>query len=274
MIIKTLVENTSTSDEFKAEHGLSLYIETKNCNLLFDLGASALFADNAKKMGVDITAVDLVVISHGHYDHGGGLEAFLNMNSKAKIYLNYKAFGKHYANKPNGEKIYIGLDEGLMQNDRLIFVGNHMMIDDELELFSNVKSMRFNPSGNQDLLVESGTMLVQDDFAHEQNLIIKEDGKSLLVAGCAHKGIANILDHLHALKKGFPSHVIGGFHLYNRSRDKYEDPARVRQIGEYLKITGSKYYTCHCTGIEPYNNLKVIIGEKIEYLATGSQLAI
>lgn len=274
MKIKVLVENTTTSDKFKAEHGLSLYIETKKHKLIFDLGASELSVENAKKMGIDLSEVDLVIISHGHYDHGGGLKAFLEVNSKAKIYLNEKAFQKHYVNKPGGEKVYIGLDKGLVENDRLIFVGEHMIKDNYLELFSNIKGKRLNPTGNQDLLMEYGTKLVQDDFAHEQNLMIKEDDVSLLVAGCAHNGIVNIMDHYHNLENGFPSHVIGGFHLYNRSRNKVEDPELVKQIGEYLKNTSSKFYTCHCTGIEPYKNLKEIMGEKIEYIATGSKLII
>lgn len=274
MIIKVLAENTSISEEFNSEHGLCLYVETKKHKLLFDLGASALFIENAKKMSIDLSEVDLVVISHGHFDHGGGLKAFLNVNSKAKIYLNQKAFNKHYANSPSGEKAYIGLDEGLLPNERFIFVGDELIIDDELELFSNIKAKRLTLSGNQDLLMELGTSLVQDDFAHEQNLLLKEDSKTLLVAGCAHNGIVNIIDHLSTVKKRLVSHVIGGFHLYNRSADKHEDPALVSQIGEYLKNTGPKYYTCHCTGIEPYKNLKEIMGEKIQYLATGSQMVI
>lgn len=71
MIIKTLAENTSNDAQFETEHGLSLYIETSKHKLLFDLGASDLFAKNAVKMGVDLSAVDTVIISHGHADHGG-----------------------------------------------------------------------------------------------------------------------------------------------------------------------------------------------------------
>jgi len=80
MIIKTLVENTAVSKEYECEHGLSLYIETNKHKILFDLGKSDLFLKNAKRLNVDITEVDLVVISHGHYDHGGGLGAFLKTN--------------------------------------------------------------------------------------------------------------------------------------------------------------------------------------------------
>ncbi|OLN31430.1 hypothetical protein [Desulfosporosinus metallidurans] len=161
-----------------------------------------------------------------------------------------------------------------MPNDRFIFVGNQIVIDEELELCSNVKGTVLNPSGNKDLLTKLESSLVQDDFAHEQNLIIKEDGKTLLVAGCAHNGIVKIIDHLRATGNDSPDHGIRGFHLYNRSADKHEDPAIVRLITEYLKNTGSKYYTCHCTGLESYKILKEIMGEKIGYLATGSQLII
>lgn len=271
MIIKTLVENTTIADVFDSEHGLSLYIETKKHKLLFDLGASGLFAENAEKMGVDLSTVDVVVISHGHADHGGGLETFLKRNTKAKIYLHAKAFEKHYSNRSSG-MANIGLDGKLLPNERFVFTGNNFAIDEELELFSNVTGSRLNPSGNENLLMEKDAVLVPDDFAHEQNLIIKENGVTLLIAGCAHRGIVNIVEHYRTMKNSYPSDVIGGFHLYNRSKKKAEDPEVIRQIGEYLLTTGSNYHTCHCTGIESYNHLKEIMGEKIDYLATGSQL--
>ncbi|MDD2234946.1 MAG: MBL fold metallo-hydrolase [Desulfitobacteriaceae bacterium] len=87
MLIKTLVENISISKDFGNEHGLSLYIETKKHKILFDVGASELFLQNAKKLDVNITDVDILVISHGHYDHGGGLKVFLQENSAATVYL-------------------------------------------------------------------------------------------------------------------------------------------------------------------------------------------
>lgn len=274
MIIKTLMENTSNSQDLGSEHGLSLYIESKQHKLLFDTGASALFAENAVKMNVDLSAVDVTVISHGHYDHGGGLKTFLDINSKAKVYLNKKAFGKYYSNKPNEEKKYIGLDDALLNNDRFIFVGDRLVIDEEIELFSNVKGKRLSPSGNQDLFMKIDEALVHDDFIHEQNLIINENGKMLLVAGCAHNGIVNILEHLRTEKGCMPDYVIGGFHLYNRSTNQNESPTVVSEIGEYLLNTNAKYYTCHCTGLESYKWLKTVMGANIDYLSTGSQLII
>jgi 7,8-dihydropterin-6-yl-methyl-4-(beta-D-ribofuranosyl)aminobenzene 5'-phosphate synthase len=104
MKIITLVENTSISDAYETEHGLSIYIETKAHKLLFDLGASHFFAENAAKMGIDLTAVDTAVISHGHRDHGGGLKKFMDLNSRADIYVNKSAFEKHFNKKQGGRK--------------------------------------------------------------------------------------------------------------------------------------------------------------------------
>ncbi|MBC3795775.1 MBL fold metallo-hydrolase [Acetobacterium tundrae] len=274
MLIKTLVENTSMDEDLGCEHGLSLYIETNNHKMLFDTGASDLILENARKMQVDLSKVDLVVISHGHCDHGGGLRAFMSVNSKAKIYLNSKAFGDYYSNRLNGEKKYIGIDKTLLPNDRFILVDGQTEIDDELELFSNVKGNKLKPSGNQDLFMKVDSLLVLDDFAHEQNLIIKENGNIVLVAGCAHNVIVNILEHFHLNKNRQPSYVIGGFHLYNRSAGRYENPSAIADIGTCLLSTGAMFYTCHCTGIKAYESLKSIMTDKIEYLSTGSQLIV
>ena len=146
MIIKTLVENTSNSEVLGCEHGLSLYIETPAHRIIFDMGASNLFAINARKVGVDLDLIDIAVLSHDHYDHGGGLKTFLDINTKAKIYLNTQTFGLRYSKTPRGEDKYIGIDRKLQDNDRFHYVDKYLRIDDELELFSGVKQGELSPS--------------------------------------------------------------------------------------------------------------------------------
>lgn len=115
-------------------------------------------------------------------------------------------------------------------------------------------------------------MIAGDDFAHEQNLIICEGNKTVLFAGCAHNGIANILDHLSLVYKVIPDDVIGGFHLYNPLRKKSENIVLIENMGHYLLSSDTTYYTYHCTSMEPYQILRGLMGDRIQYLSTGSIL--
>ena len=116
MKVISLAENTCRSDSFETEHGLSLYIEARGKRILFDAGQSRLFSENALRLGVDLSTIDLAVLSHGHYDHGGGLEKFLEINRTAPVYLKNTAHLPHFS----GER-FIGIDPTLAECGRLVF---------------------------------------------------------------------------------------------------------------------------------------------------------
>lgn len=273
MKIKVLVEDTSSSSLFRNEHGLSIYIETKDKKILFDTGESDLFLENAKKLDVNIKDIDFAAISHGHYDHGGGLKAFLSENEKSKVYISRKAFEKYFSKKSD-KLTDIGLDGSLMSNDRIILTDDFYPVNDNAFLFSKVTGSEYCSSCNRSLFADKSGVITQDDFEHEQNLVITEDGKTVLIAGCAHKGIVNILKSLAALRDGKPDSVIGGFHLYDYSERTSEDPSVVAQIGEFLKRTGSMFYTGHCTGPEAYGHLKRVMGDQVQYISAGTVMEI
>ncbi len=177
---------------------------------------------------------------------------------------------KYYSQRPGGNTAYIGLDEELKDSGRFIFTGDYLAIDAELELFSNICGKELASQCNKVLLMEHDGRKLEDTFSHEQNLIVNEEGKLLLVAGCAHNGIVNIVNQAVEMKKRQMSFIIGGFHLYNFNEKKSEDAALITQIGEYLNQTGAKCYTGHCTGLEPFEQLKNVMKDNIMYLATGS----
>jgi len=269
MVIKVLVENTATSERYGAEHGLSLYIETAGKKLLFDVGASGLFFENAKKLDADIKNVDYLIISHGHYDHGGGLEKFFLENKSAQVYIHNLAFESFYSARENGEMKYIGLAKGIKNEKKIVFTSNGLIIQKGIELFSGVYQKEDVGLLNNGLLVKKNEKLVNDAFLHEQNLIIKEDGKVLLLVGCAHNGIANILNHFYNLKGYMPDYVMGGFHL---SAFFEKEPGQLKKTAEYLLKTKAMFYTGHCTGRGAYNYLKRVMKNNIEYLPSGRKL--
>ena len=162
MKIVTLMENTACREDLTAEHGLSLYIETGAHRILFDAGQTDAFADNAQKLDIDLSSVDLCILSHGHYDHGGGLERFLEVNSTAPVYLRRDAFGEHF----NGTEKYIGLDVSLKESGRLIFTDDILDLGDGITLCSKNSSERSHGFNSFGLNIRQKDRLVPDSFLH------------------------------------------------------------------------------------------------------------
>ena len=254
MKITVLVENTVCDNRLEAEHGLSLYLETNQHKILFDMGQTDQFIKNAEELDVDLKNVDLAILSHGHYDHGGGLSAFLQINQKAPVYLSENAFGLYY----NGTEKYIGLDQNLLGNSRLVMVGKEMELGDGMTIRSSYgREDRWN-LGSFGLTRKSGEGFVPDEFLHEQYLLVEENGKKILVSGCSHRGILNIVEWFR------PDVLIGGFHF-----SKIEPGEVLAGYARHLASRGSAYYTGHCTGTEQLTFMKEYI-PNLFALSTGS----
>lgn len=264
MQIISLVENTSRSG-LKTVHGLSLYIETDKHKILFDLGPDNTVFANAKKKNINLEQIDTVIISHGHRDHGGAMKKFLEVNSGAKIYIQEKAFLPHYT-KAVLQLIPIGLNKRLKKNERVVLLNGDFKIDDELSLFTVEKTDKCYSSAN-DVLYENDH---RDTFEHEQNLIISAD-KTVLVIGCGHTGIVNIMEKAEAYK---PSYCIGGFHLHNPVFNKTVSGKLLKEIADFLKKqSNTEFYTCHCTGIKAFTYLSSRL-KNLHYFSCGDTIDI
>lgn len=262
MKITALLENTTERDDMQIEHGLSLYIETATHKILFDMGQTDLFAKNAKTLGIDLSAVDIAVLSHGHYDHGGGLETFLSLNDKAPVYINRFAFEPHF----NALDKYIGLDTSLettlVESDRLHFTAETCELAPNLTLFSCNERTRSCDLGSFGLTVLDGNSHVPDDFRHEQYLLIEENEKKVLISGCSHKGIQNIMEWFA------PDVLVGGFHFM-----KLEPGEALDAAAKDLNAYSTRYYTGHCTGEEQFAYLKERM-ENLHYLWCGKTILL
>lgn len=258
MKITALLENTTNQNDMLIEHGLSLFIETLNHNILFDMGQTELFAKNAKTLNIDLATVDIAILSHGHYDHGGGLKHFLKINKTASVYLSRYAFEPHY----NGTEKYIGLDTALKGNDRLFYTDNTTIIDKGLTLYSCNENKRNYNLGSFGLNVVEDDKFVPDDFRHEQYLLIEENEKKVLISGCSHKGIIDITQWFN------PDVLIGGFHFSKLPLDK-----KLKDYGQVLNEFDTEYYTCHCTGKKQFDFMRKYIS-KLNYLSCGQSIKI
>lgn len=245
-------------DGIGSEHGLSLFIETEKHNILFDMGQTDLFARNAEMLGADLSDVDVAILSHGHYDHGGGLKAFLDLNRKAPVYMSKYAFEPHF----NGTEKYIGLDTALEGNDRFVYTDGICRIDGGMALYSCNEREKTHDLGSFGLLLKENDVFTPDDFRHEQYLLIEENGKRVLISGCSHKGIMDIADWFKA------DVIVGGFHYSKLPLDE-----RLREYAEYLDSFDTSFYTCHCTGVEQYEFMKKHMS-RLEYISCGDVVNI
>ena len=275
MRIINLVENEPGSSGCEAAHGLSFYVETENHKMLFDTSPSEIVLRNAQRLGLNLTAVDTVILSHGHYDHSGGILAFAEINPRAKIYMQQNAGGDYYAfdGEEKGFR-YIGIDKKILSLPQVQLLQGDTRLDAELQLFT-VDNRAFPlPSTNKRLRELCGGQYVQDEFHHEQNLLLSTEGKKILFCGCAHNGILNVMETLERKfgAASLPDLVIGGFHLMKRTEFSEADTAEVTEIANSLKSYMAHFATCHCTGLPVFNQMKEIMGEQLSYVYSGDEV--
>ena len=254
-----LSDNRSCDDSLETEHGLSILLETDHHRILLDTGASDVFIRNAEKMGIDLSTVDYVFISHGHSDHAGGLKLLMKINNKAQVIVSPNAIkGKFFSKRRYLHSITTEWPEG--NEDRFLMVDKTCEIAKGLHVIAHIRQTHPMPQGNLHLFVENAEgNYINDDFRHEQALYT--DG--LLFTGCAHSGLENILAACP-----FPVNtVVGGFHLL----DDHETTEELAELAKRLTkaYPNTQFYTSHCTGDKVFAIRRAVMGEQLHAFSCG-----
>lgn len=269
-----LSDNQSKSENLHSEHGLCVFLDAGNHRLLLDTGASDHFIDNAEQLGIDLKTVDFVFVSHGHRDHLGGLAAFLELNSKAKVIVSPWVPGRRFYSTRSGNPRDISCDfnwESIQH--RCLYIDRPTQLNEDLLTFPCECRTNALPKANQSLYREGSTGLVPDDFDHELSLSIGSES-ILLYTGCAHHGLLNILQSFEDQTHEKPAFVLGGFHLLDSQSDQvFETEKEIKQMGAVLKadFPDTLFMTGHCTGVQASKTLSEQLGKQLEFFHTGFQ---
>ncbi|SDO56895.1 MBL fold metallo-hydrolase [Desulforhopalus singaporensis] len=282
MKITTLIENRESITEpgLSSEWGLSLCIEVNNHSILFDTGASGAFVDNAKHLSIQVDSFDAAVLSHHHFDHGGGLKRFFELNSSAKVFLADAPDGECFIKIMGFLKKYIGLDRDIMDHhrQRFEFVGGPTEILPDVFIFPQIVDTYPKPLGNKHLYLKTEGRLSPDEFSHEIVMAIKENEKLVIFTGCSHNGILNMIDTVAREFEGVPiKAVVGGFHLVASPPFHFMAGTRkdIEKLGKsVLDYPVEVTFTGHCTGKKAFSILKSVMGDRLQDLRTGSRFDI
>jgi len=261
----TVLSDNRTNDSLlETEHGLSILLETGKYHILLDTGASDVFIRNATHLGIDLSTVDYVFISHGHSDHAGGLKHLLSINEGAKIIVSPDAMsGKFFSKRGNLHSITAEWPK--IDNERLVLIDQTSEIAEGIHVIAHIPQTHPMPKGNQNLYVQDANGdYIHDDFRHE--LALYADG--LLFTGCAHSGLENILSACP-----WPVHtVVGGFHLLDGLQTEEELAALAQRLK--TKYPNTQFYTSHCTGDKVFAVLKTIMGNQLHAFSCGMTITV
>ena len=275
MNVTILIENTAPEGSgLDFEAGLALYIEYNEKKILLDGGTSGKFAANADKLGVDLSQVELGVLSHGHFDHADGLCAFFPLNDKVTVLHRTGAGDGHYCTSYDPYK-FIGIRRDLWEmTDRWQAVDGIYQVAEGIWLLPDGEVDPAYVGRATDLVYKRGEGdYIPDDFRHEQSLVFETERGLAVFNSCSHSGIVNIVRGVQAMLPGKPVYaVVGGFHMFGKNTANGMNCSEeyVYKVADTLKELGvEEVYTGHCTGPIALELLKERFGPGCHALTTG-----
>jgi 7,8-dihydropterin-6-yl-methyl-4-(beta-D-ribofuranosyl)aminobenzene 5'-phosphate synthase len=276
MKVVVLIDNSPhPKQELFHEHGLSIYFEADGYKWLMDVGATGKFASNAKNMGIDISDIDSLILSHGHADHTGGLDEFLKLNKKAKVYVSPLVLSSHFYSLRHGSKRNISSNKNIIENHlkRFVFVTENRILSDNVALICQISEAYPKPMANNGLLISNEEHEGTDEFKHEMVLAIRSKNGVNVFSGCSHNGLLNILKTSSDFFSQLPiNQCIGGTHLLSSDEIiKYETMADVKLIASTIKnlFPAIKLISGHCTGFKATEIFASELGNRFQNFHAG-----
>lgn len=271
--ITTLIENSLGEHlSLHAEHGISFLIEHGAAKVLFDMGQTGAFLENAAKLEIDPAEVDCVAISHGHYDHGGGFRSLVAAGYRGTLVTGKGIFNRKFATDGISME-YLGLDfdEKFLKEAGIphrVAEGGIEEIADGIFVLSAFPRNHADEVLNRRFLVERDGSLCIDDFSDEICLAVETARGFILVVGCSHPGVMNILDAARAILPRSLYAIIGGTHLVEASPERLDRAVKYITESE-IEIIG----VSHCTGARGVGELSKM-GKKFFRNTTGHSLYV
>lgn len=280
MRITVLIENETRDPALACEHGLSLAVEYRGRIWLLDAGSSGAFAQNAQALGIALPRVEYAVLSHGHYDHGGGFSEFFARNGRAPVYA-MRAAAEEYCSGDGAARHSIGIPEWVLP----AFAGRFVWLDGPLEPAAGVTLLPHTTPGlsaagaARKLYRGGGESAEPDDFRHELTVVFDTAEGLVVLNSCSHAGLPVILREVSNRFPGRPIRAFaGGLHMCG-SRDGRETclftPGEVRQLADcVLRYDVREIYTGHCTGHAGYAALEPLLGGRLRPMRTGDRILL
>jgi 7,8-dihydropterin-6-yl-methyl-4-(beta-D-ribofuranosyl)aminobenzene 5'-phosphate synthase len=277
MKVVVLIDNNPDQEEkYLTEHGISIYFEADGLKWLFDVGASANYAINSRKMGIDIADVDYLVLSHAHRDHTGGLEYFLRKNKKARVVMAPLSSGQLFVSYRKQIHHDITINHKIVADfaDRFDFAESNLNLSPDVALIRKIFTNSPLPKANCLLFQTDGEVERLDDFRHEIALTVRTSEGIVLFSGCSHHGILNILETAsQTYKTDEMIATIGGTHLLDSDwYSEFETEGEITEMANTIvtKYPAMKLITGHCTGNQAQQLFSTILTNRFELFHSGA----